>query len=54
MQLTCVCRLTCLHMPPRIALPTCLQSVAPVNIKMADLKTIIKSEVRRRRSRYRD
>ena len=36
----------------KIALPTCLQSVAPIKIKAADLKPTDKSEVCSRRSRY--
>jgi len=36
----------------KMALPTCLQSVAPVKIKAADLKPTDKSEVCSRRSRH--
>ena len=52
MQLKCICKLTCLQRLLKIALPTCLQSVAPIKIKAADLKPTDKSEVCSRRSRY--
>ena len=52
MQLNCICKLTCLQRMLKRALPTCLQSIAPIKIKAADLKPTDKSEVCSRRSRY--
>ena len=52
MQLTRLCKSTCLQKMLKIALPTCLQSVAPIKIKAADLKPADKSEVCSRRSRH--
>ena len=53
-QLTRLCKSTCLQKMLKRALPTCLQSVAPIKIKAADLKPTdnFKSEVCSRRSRY--
>ena len=51
-QLKCICKLMCLQRLLRRALLTCLQSVALIKIKAADLKLTDKSEVCSRRSQH--